>query len=565
VEAFRRWFGSTEPVWEFRPGAIAAVLVGIFVLGLVAVAATFRPLGTPAIGFDAASSVLYFDRLASGQRLEAWVATTSKPLQTLLDGALYSVFGDWRSLSVVGTVEYAAMVALAAALAWRVAGPVAAGLAGVGLIGSAQLLEDGALAYATPWAVLLWAIAGLALARGASGSVGGGADRGTGTASGVGAGGRRWSVAGFALLLAALLRIETFLILGMAAVALAAWAALGGRRPGIERPPRAAALVLVGFGALPILCLHDWLLTGRPLYWLDVSSIVSTAISDSVKSAPELFKQLAGHYAGSPARLAALTLAVLGLVDLLRRRQWAVAAGLLAIGPGLVAFLELLALRHTYVSTRYQIPGDVAVVFGAAIGADAVARVALARATLARAGATARMQAGSLPRAAGAALAGAAIAVLIASPFGPINTDVRSSIDQSIALQSNARDALPEIRAAVDALSDRPARVLTDVEKPNSGPQPRLYVPALLVPQMAVELDLPVWAVHEDTPNAGNLPAARLTEPLVVYVDLDAGGGAQTTDPVRTLADGLPGNVRIATLWSDESRGLWVLEVSPGS
>ena len=35
--------------------------------------------------------------------------------------------------------------------------------------------------------------------------------------------------------------------------------------------PRGAWWVLLGFLALPVMLLHDWLLTGDPFFWADVS------------------------------------------------------------------------------------------------------------------------------------------------------------------------------------------------------------------------------------------------------------------------------------------------------
>ena len=83
----------------------AAILAFLFGAGLVAVAALFRPWNTPAIGFDSAASVLYFDRLGAHQSLEAFVGSTPKPLMTLLYGVAFNLFHDWRLVSVLATVE----------------------------------------------------------------------------------------------------------------------------------------------------------------------------------------------------------------------------------------------------------------------------------------------------------------------------------------------------------------------------------------------------------------------------------------------------------------------------
>ena len=73
--------GLRAAVGNARP----EVRLGLFA-GLAAVAwalLVLDPLGPATIDPDASSSVLYFDRIVNGQRLEAFVPTTPKPLLTL--------------------------------------------------------------------------------------------------------------------------------------------------------------------------------------------------------------------------------------------------------------------------------------------------------------------------------------------------------------------------------------------------------------------------------------------------------------------------------------------------
>ncbi|HTS14732.1 MAG TPA: hypothetical protein VMH24_03635, partial [Candidatus Sulfotelmatobacter sp.] len=102
--------------------------------------AVVQPFSTGPVGFDSASSVVYFQRLLAGQRLEAFVTTTPKPLLTAIYGLLYSLVPDWRVLSFATIGAFSLGVALVSRLALRVAGPAAAAFVVVGLVGL-QLLQ----------------------------------------------------------------------------------------------------------------------------------------------------------------------------------------------------------------------------------------------------------------------------------------------------------------------------------------------------------------------------------------------------------------------------------------
>jgi hypothetical protein len=517
----------------------ALILFGVFAVGLVAAAIVYKPLGTPAIGYDSAASVLYFDRIAAHQPLEGWVASTSKPLCTLIDGLAFNLTRDWRSLAVIATAEYAVMLAVVAALAWRISGPVAAGLAAAGLLGSSLLFNDGSLTYATPWAILFWALAGLAL---------------TGRSP-------RYGLAGVALFLGALMRFETLFIVGLAMVALGAWRLAPAEWLGdIPRPPRRAALLLVGLAALPVMLLHDWLLTGNAFFWLDVSAIVSKAVPAAVESPARLAQTLGNHFAGNWARLLMLGLAAVGAFDLFRRRQMVILVGLAACGPGVVAFLEFLAFRNTYVSGRYTIPADAALVFAAAVGAQALAAIAIAAA---RGAAGTRSRFG-LAAVVGWVLVGVTIAVVIVRPYGPIAQHTRATVNESIALQVDAALALPTIRTEI--AGDRPAWVLTDVERPNQGPPPRIWVPSLLVPRSAVDLSLPVWSVGSGSPIAGNPSGLTVTTNTIVFIDRDHGGDVPQDDAPFEIDQAVTvGHTTITPLLSLPERGIWVVMLSPAA
>jgi hypothetical protein len=540
----------TTTIRSRRISEEAAILGVLFGAGLVAVAALFRPWNTPAIGFDSAASVLYFDRLGAHQSLEAFVGSTPKPLMTLLYGVAFNLFHDWRLVSVLATVEFPVMLVAAAALGWRTAGPVAAGMTAFGLIGCRLLLLDGALTYANPWAILFWTLAGLALTAKSP----------------------RYGLAGAALFLAALMRVETFVVLAVAAIVLASWRLLPARWiPGGSRPPARAALLMLGALALPVMILHDWLLTSNGFFWLDVSSIVSRSAPSTVETPLQVARDLVQHYSGAwPLAL----LSAVAVVDLVRRRRTAVLLGLIACGPGVLALLELLALRNTYVSYRYTIPADAALIFAAAIGADALVRV-LVRALAAAArrrdafpAALARMATGERARdrlaaAVGAVAIGALTAVVLVRPYG-LSRGTLANIDDYRALQANYERLEPEIADALRALPDQPVWSLADNQQPHAGPPPRLYGPPLLNARIAIDLGLPFWAVWDGSPIQGDPSTLQVTVPAIVYIDANEGGDPPADDlPLEVDRVTRVGHVTVQPLVALPSAGLWVVEVSP--
>jgi hypothetical protein len=540
---------ADDSTWALRPAEVLALLLGLFAFGLVATIVIFRPW-TPATGYDSASSVLYFDRLASGRTMEGLTATTTKPMVTLISGLSYNLLHDWRLPSFLAAFEFAGMLALAALLAWRTSGPVAAGTAAFGLLGSQRLLWDGLLTYANPWAIMLWIVAGLALTSKSP----------------------RYGVAGTVLLLAALLRVETFLIVGVAALVLLAWQFAPPRWiPGVGRPPRRAWLLLAPVAALPIMCVHDWLLTRDAFFWMEVSATFSTNHAGAVQTPTELSQSLVDK--GWSAVLVAGPLALVGGLDLLRRRRFVVALGLAAIGPGVVAFLLLLAFRHTYVSYRYVIPLDAALVMASAFGVDALARLAV------RAGR--RAARGSAPGAAirpsrgnraryrlalglAAILVGALASVAVDRPYGPLDQSTLTTIDKDIAIQTNVDRATPTIAAALRAMPDAATWAAGNLARPASGSKPCLYVPGPLIPRMIVDFGLPVWAVAGGTPAGADPSTLAVDRATIVYIDEGAATSPQPGNlPFEVTAPTQVGHALVTPLLSLPDSGLWVLELTP--
>src|SRR5258706_1672905 len=323
-----------RPEASVRRRAELAVAGSAFVLSLAVAALIVRPFHVGTAGYDAAASVLYFERISAGRTLEAFVGATPKALLTAVYGLAFSVVADWRIVSWLAILAYACGISATATLAYRVAGPVAAGFVAVGLIGSAELLQDVDLAYAVSWALLCWAIAGLLVTSVRP----------------------HFAWAGVALAVGALARAETLIVVVLAG-GLIVLGALVARRRGLPTLPfRTRVPILLGLLALPIQAAHDWLLTADPLYAEKVP-VLGSAGTPLVGVSGAL-RFIAAHYATEPALV---LLALVGLAVLLVRRRWDLVAGLVALGPGVAAFILLLAVERIYISDRYIAPADLAI------------------------------------------------------------------------------------------------------------------------------------------------------------------------------------------------------------
>jgi hypothetical protein len=349
-----------------RPAAAGTLpWLGLFVVAAVWLAGLIRPIATGPIAFDAASSVLYFNRILAGVRLEAFVNTTPKPLLTVLYGLAYGLSGDWRAVSLVAIAAGALAVVLGARLAWRVAGISGLVVAVIALAGHPGLIVEVSWGHGLPWAVTCWLAAGLALT----------ANR------------PRYALGGVALLLGGLARPETFLLLGVATAGLGILAARG-------RLPAGGGWLLLGWLAIPVLCGHDALLTGDPLYWLRVASIYATGIT--VRGPGTVASQIAQSVTQHPVIALAAIVGVLSLARTVAGRI--VAIGLLTVGGGTAALLIVLAARGYATLGYYRDPIMVALVLAAAFGVAAASRAAI--------DALARRLAGSRAGAAGTLPAG---------------------------------------------------------------------------------------------------------------------------------------------------------------
>lgn len=429
--------------------AVLAVMIGPFDVGPV--------------GFDSAASVIHFERIVAGERLEAFVTATPKPLVTLLYGLIHSAFPDWRAISFATLGAFGAAVLVAVFIIRRAVPEaprwVALVAAPLLLIGSPAIALDVSLAYAVPWALVGWLVAGWAA---------------------IGPRPRPWLV-GIALLLATLARLETVAITGLVGVALAVQVvqSVRGRAASTWGVRALAITTVLASLALPVMLVHDLLLTGDPWFWLSVSAHYSKAAT-SVPTPAVVLTHVANMVA---ARLLPTLVGLIGLVALWRHQQRALVYGLVALGPGLISLLVVMAARGTYVSSRYYAGFEIALAMATALG---VAAIAASFAQRSAAWGPVRVGQRRTLAAAVALILGGSV---LGAPFAPRSSNVARTIAEQSALARLGDDAQPFV---ADLLGGRGLR---GGQPAPSDARTWLYVPTLLRPRLAVDLDLPLWAV----------------------------------------------------------------------
>ena len=515
-----------------RLASLCVVLVGL--LAAASALAIIQPFAAGPVSFDGGSSVLHFMRLIEARHLESFISTTPKPLLTFVYGVVYGLTHDWRAISLATIGAYAVSIALATWLAGRLAGPIAAAFVAVALIASPSLAGELVIASAVPWALLGWTVAGLAAT----------APR------------PRYALAGAALALASLARLEGLILVGAAAgVLVLAW--LVGRRDSRVRVPRGAWWLLLGFAALPVMLVHDWLLTGDPLFWASVAVRYSEAVGVSRIMRPGTLARVLAHRYLDLAGFSVL--AVVGGLSLLQRRRWAAAVGLAALGPGIVAFLFFLSVRGTFVATRYAVPVDLAVLFAAGIGigraAEEIARLIAAR--------WPRFDAGSLTsgarRLTAAVVASAALALVFGWPPAVLDPATTSTASAARQLAANERAAVPVLEAALATLPG------TDDLAAGPGERPLvLVVPVPMRTLLAADLGVPLTRL-------GSTSAALLAASpgLLGKTDLVVHSRAgDAPDPAyAALEVATPATINGQTLTPllvDATNGLWIYAVTGG-
>ena len=498
-------------------------MVGVFLASVAVAAYVIRPWIAAPLAFDTAASVLHFDRIVSGHYLERPLTTTPKPLLTLVYGLIYSATHDWRAISFAALGAWGLSVVLAARLAWRLGGALAAAFLVTSLIVSSRLLLETASALGSVWALLLWIVAGLAVTARPS----------------------RWALAGIALGLAALARLETFLVIGLALAVLAALSFSPGRW---RRPvPGRAWLIAIGLLALPLMSLHDILLIGDPFFWTTVAASYSAAAERAgrLPSVESIVRQLDALVTG---QLALSLLAIAGMAILAARARWAVLVGLLALGPGVAAFLLFLAARHTFVDARYFVPISVAMIFAAAIGVSGLRAPLAWLLGVLKTRSWYAVPARSAVLTAVMAVVVTEIAIVLSPNIAPLDRATRAKINSARHLARTADLAVPEIRKAL-------------LEAKMAGSTLQVTVPVPLRPRVAVELDVPLTQVGSYADPRVWL-AAGPTPGHLILIDLDPSATARTPAAFRLSAPATVGGVRLVPLLSDPDDGAWLLQVA---
>jgi hypothetical protein len=504
-------------------------MVALAAFGLAGFTAAWivRPIHVGSLGYDAAASVLYFQRLLDGRTLEAFTGATPKALLTGVYGLAYGLVPDWRVISWLAIAAYGAGIAASAVLAYRLSGVGAAAFAAVALVGSVQLLSDVDLAYAVSWALLCWAVAGLLV-----------------TASRP-----RFAWAGVALALGGLARYETLILVGLAGLVVLAGAALARIRARPMAPWRARALILLGLLAIPVQVSHDWLLTGDPLYAEKVPVIGSAGLP--LVGVSGALRAIGNHYAAEPVLIA---LALIG-VGILLQARWEIAGGILALSLGIVAFIIFLALRGIYVSDRYIAPADLALSFAAAVGLGAL-RVPFLEAWL-------RDRLSRRGLVAVAVILGSAAALATVRPFGPLDRATRSAIAVNAGVHRDIARVVPELQHLLgDVAGVRDWPTNGSPTAPMGG-QATLLAPILTVPQLAVELDLPLTSI------SGTLAASIATDGTyprpgqVVFHQVDRDSPSAAFRLFEVDVPTAAGRISVDPILVDPAHRFWLVRIMP--
>lgn len=496
---------------ESRARLLAGLIVAIAVVVDLQLA---RPFGSAGLAFDTQVSALSFDRILSGHRLEQFISTTPKPLLTVVDGLLRAITGDWRPVEWATIAAAAVAAGMFALLAARIAGLAAGAFVGIGLTGLQAVVFDVGVGLATPWAMLGWAAAGLAVAR----------DR------------PRYGWAAIGLAIGTLARLETIMLVLVIGFALVA-GQLAGRRP----PARAWLIPIGEAGAVAVMSIHDWLLTGNPLYWSTVSAIYSARTQLDVLGAGDVVALILGRVAENPGLG---LLAALGVVALLARRQTQIVVGVLGLAGGVAGLALVLATRGIFVSERYLAGFDVAVVFLAGIGlSDLTSRSAGPWLSDRLSRFRARIRD---PRASWfAPIVGAgAVAALLIWPTGVLDRSTRETVRLTADAAIAADHALPVLRSAI-----------RDV------PAPTVYVPTIVRPRLSLDLARPLTDLRGTNDSALVIDARSPPPGSIIFhvpsIERDSKGltAVEVDQPVSVNGR------RIVPLWTESTVAAWVCRV----
>ena len=527
-------------------GSPAGLSALVAVVAAVVLWLVIQPLTRVTADTGAAASVMYFQRISAGHRLEAFYPTTPKPLLTLLYGVARSLTHDWHSLAVLTLVVGSLAVGMAARLAARMGGLPAAAFVAVGLLAWPAFRLEVADANSFVWGLALWLLAALLIT----------ADRP-----------RPWA-AGFVLILAGLARTETIWLI-VAAAACAAVVLLAASRGGDRGRLRLVLPPVVGALAVPLACLHDLLLTGKPFYWLSVpGGYTVMAYPDLGSASPltTLHRELL-HYA---PLLALVVLGALGIAWLLTTRWRGVSFALVVLAGGVLGTLVLLAWRAVYISDRYYEEADAAMLLAAAVGGglvltrvvDWAARAVRPGASPAAEAATASPWPGRLVRGGAAAVLALALA-LVSFPQG--------GVEPALARAGKEAAQIREAEAHLDSIvagGHGDTMTVAGVAYPVADPLgSRVFVPRWGLPMISVDTGAPTpvlgdsWLAFRNGDYSVLSPGQYI---LHVAADDDGSGGiyAPFEHSVPEAVTGKGGaKLTLVPVFVDATAGVWLLRV----
>jgi hypothetical protein len=495
-------------------------LFGLFLLCAAAPLALIRPFRSAPIGPDAAATVIDFERLLAGQRLEGYLSQTSKPLLTVIYGLAWSTFHDWRVISILAVLAFALMVVLSATLAYRLGGPASAAFATVGLVFAPELLSDLTFAYGLPWALLGWTAAGVLVT----------ADR------------PRYPLAGIALALAALARPEGLAVTAAALAALAI-GAIFARLLRQAAPDLRAWWLALGLLAIPAFMVHDWALTGDPFFW------ANTALTNSAgQQVRDLLGMLAYMIRFLWNRAPLVLLMAVGVVVFIVRREWTKALVVATVPVAVAAFYVAAGARGTLIASRYFAPTDLGMIFGAGVGLGTLDIPALRTAWPS----SDRRIARTAPI---VALLAGGIAAAALTPIWITKPADQHAVARQRVLHRNAARAFGVL---AHELGPPPAWRGQPVP---TNPVPLVMIPPRLRAQGVVDLDLPLWAAQKSF--LGQIdPIHGLPAPgTILYHDSRDDKPDPRWTAIEISQPTVIGRLRFVPIFVDAHAGIWILRV----
>jgi hypothetical protein len=530
--------GSGAPVAAGRH--LDRLVAPLFALAAVLVAALTMEAWGPAMNDpDSMASVLYFQRLAGGEPLEVYVLTTPKPLLTGVYGVTWGLVQDWRAIVWETLLVHGLGVGMAVLLASRLGGLAAGSFIGTFMILSSPHLLEVSRANSLVWSLAGWLLAGLAVTAARP----------------------RFGIAGLALLVAGAARLETFLILAFATAAIVLLAVLevAGRASPSATRARDAMPILIGWLALPILLLHDLLLTGNPLYWLSMPSAYTALVYPSLDPIPlgTYIANLAGRYGGDAILV---ILAGAGVYFLVRARRWSILIGLAALTTGVLALLASLALRGLFIDARYYEEPELALAFAAAIGIGGLLRLI---ATAVDGRLLSRAPRG--PVVAGAMAVGAALAMVLSFPLAPLNPEIAERFDTLRRASANVERIMPAIRETLEAV-ETPVPEAVGGNEGYTIVDPRgvaVFVPRDLVRRVAIEADASLTRIGDNLVFRSSQPKEVLLPDQSVYHDANIDVPPASFTAFETTEPTVRGTIRLVPLQADPGAGWWWLTVEP--